>query len=525
MNRASSLHRVADERASWDLVVIGGGATGFGAAVDAAARGYRTLLLEQNDFGKGTSSRSTKLVHGGVRYLRQGRIGLVRDSLRERGLLLRNAPHLAHPLPFIIPSYRASDTLLYGAGLKVYDLLAGTLGLGRTRVLNAGEVMRDLPGVEPRRLRGGIRYFDGQFDDARLLVALAQTLFDLGGIALNYVSVSALLKSDGRVRGVIARDVESGRELSIPARAVINATGVFTDAVRRLDAADAPALIAPSQGSHVVLDRSFQPGPAALMIPRTPDGRVLFAIPWHRHLLVGTTDIAVDRVDLEPRPRPDEIEFILGTASRYLARHPTDSDVLSSFAGLRPLVASGGDKSTAQLGRDHRIEVSPSRLVTVTGGKWTTYRQMGEDAVNHAIAIGGLALRPSRTKDLPLHGWTDEAAAPKGGTMTEDERWRGYGTDANAVRELAKELSDAPLHPRLPYGAAEVIWAARHEMARTVEDVLARRTRALFLDARAAMESAPAVAALLAPCLGRDSRWQQQQVDAFNTTAKQYLPG
>ena len=518
VNRDQSLQQLADGSAEWDVLVIGGGATGLGTAVDAAARGYRTALLEQGDFAKGTSSRSTKLIHGGFRYLRQGNVGLVRESLRERGLLLRNAPHLVHAIPFVVLAYGAWDKFFYGAGLKLYDLLAGSLGRGTTRLLSREETLRHLPTLSPAGLTGGVRYFDGQFDDARLAICLAQTLHDHGGVAVNYCSVVALLKSNGRVCGVMARDAETGRELALRARVVINATGVFTDAVRRLDEPAAQPLIIASQGAHIILDRSFLPGDSALMVPKTDDGRVLFAIPWHGHVIVGTTDTLREETPLEPRPLAAEIEFLLEHAARYLTRTPGKADILSTFAGLRPLVGAGASVRTSRISREHALLVSPSGLVTITGGKWTTYRAMAERTVNRAETVGGWPHRPSRTRDLRLHGASDTAAAnsPLG----------GYGSDAKNVDDLIRSSAEfsQQLHPRLPHLAGEVAWAARHEMARTVEDVLARRLRTLFLDARAALEMAPQVAALLARELGRDTAWQEEQLRAFRELAAGYLP-
>jgi glycerol-3-phosphate dehydrogenase len=431
MNRERSLARLAGQgggRRPWDVLVIGGGATGLGAAVEAAARGYRTALLEGYDFAKGTSSRSTKLAHGGVRYLRQGDISLVIEALRERGLLLRNAPHLVHNLRFVVPSYEWWEGPFYGAGLKVYDLLAGRLGLGPSRLLSRDETLALLPTVEPAGLRGGVVYHDAQFDDARLAITLARTLDDLGGVPVNGVRVVGLLKSAGHrglVAGVAARDDESGGLFEIPARVVVNATGVFADQVRRLDEPDAEPLLAPSQGVHLVLDRRFLPGDSAVLVPHTDDGRVLFAVPWLGRVVVGTTDTPVAAVDLEPRPLPQEVEFLLAHAGRYLTGHPRPQDVLACFAGLRPLVAGagagGGDGSaarlvrdTAALRRDHTLLVSASGLVTITGGKWTTYRRMGEDAIDAAAAVAGLPDRPSVTATLRLHGAPATPAAPAG---------------------------------------------------------------------------------------------------------------
>jgi glycerol-3-phosphate dehydrogenase len=529
MNRERSLARLTGELAArrpWDVLVIGGGATGLGAAVDAAARGYSTALLEGHDFAKGTSSRSTKLAHGGVRYLRQGDLSLVIEALHERGLLLRNAPHLVRHLRFVVPSYEWWEGPFYGAGLKVYDLLAGRLGLGPSRQLSRAETLALLPTVEPAGLRGGVVYHDAQFDDARLAVALARTLDDLGGAPINAVRVIGLRKAagpHGLVTGVTARDEESGETFAVPARAVINATGVFADAVRRLDEPGAEPLLAPSQGVHLVLGRSFLPGDSAVLVPHTDDGRVLFAVPWLGRVIVGTTDTPVADAALEPRPLPQEIEFLLGHAGRYLTGHPRASDVLSCFAGLRPLIAGGGGGAgghagggTAALRRDHLVQVSPSGLVTIAGGKWTTYRRMGEDAVAAAAAVAGLPDRPSVTATLRLHGADDGAGGGGGGGGEGQE-------DPELARLVAERLEwGERLHPRLPYRAADVVRAARHEMARGVEDALARRTRALLLDARASAEAAPRAAALLAAELGRDDAWQRRQVAAYRELARGY---
>jgi len=518
VNRDAFLRQIQESSAVWDLLVIGGGATGLGTAVDAAARGYRTVLVEQSDFAKATSSRSTKLIHGGIRYLRQGDFHLVRESLRERARLLQNAPHLVCPLPFIVPNYAWWEGPYYGAGLKLYDLLAGKFRLNSSAHITREQVLKHAPTLQPDRLRGGIRYFDGQFDDARLAVCLAQTLADLGGLPVNYLRVESLSKESGRVRGAVTRDLETGQSYEIPARAVVNATGVFTDTIRRMDDPQAPDAIMASQGAHVVLDRSFLPGDSAVLIPRTDDDRVLFAIPWQDRTLVGTTDTSARETALEPRPTRAEIEFLLQHAGRYLRQKPVARDVLSAFAGLRPLVKTNGERNTARLSRDHALLVSPSGLTSVAGGKWTTYRQMGEDTVNLAARAAGLPTRPSRTGKLQLHGWTAEFDATS--------HWRVYGADRPRLLALLRENPgwNEPLHPRLPYCAGEVIWAVRHEMARTVEDTLSRRTRALMLDARASAQIAPKVAALMAGELGRDEQWIKEQVNAFQTLADGYLP-
>lgn len=517
MQRDEMMRRVREQSARqepWDIAIIGGGATGMGVAVDAAARGFSTVLVEAHDFGKGTSSRSTKLVHGGVRYLEQGNVSLVMSALKERGLLRQNAPHLVHDLAFVVPNYSWWEAPFYGIGLKLYDLLAGKYGFGPSKVLSKDETLALLPALEPEELRGGVIYYDGQFDDARLLIHLAMTAADHGATLLNYCPATALLRDpDGYVNGLTVRDEETAEEHTIYARVVVNATGVFTDLIRRMADASVEPLLVTSQGIHLVFDRSFLKGDTALMVPRTSDGRVLFVIPWHGHAVAGTTDTPLDAPSLEPKPLEEEIEFILDTASRYLARRPTRADVLAVFAGLRPLVKGGG--KTSALSRDHVIHVDLSGLLTITGGKWTTYRHMAEDTVDHAVTLGKLRETPCPTHDLHLHGYLEQADTL--GSLAV------YGSDAAAIQLLAQQPGlGAQLHPRLPYIAAEVIWAARHEMARTVEDVLARRTRALFLDARAAIEMAEPVARLLAQELGRDDAWIAAQTADFRTLAAQY---
>ncbi len=515
---------LAPEEQPWDVLVVGGGASGLGAAVEAAARGYRTALVEGHDFAKATSSRSTKLVHGGVRYLQRGNVALVLEALRERGRLLRNAPHLVRDLPFVVPSYDWWEAPYYGAGLKLYDLLAGRMGLAPSRLLSREEALDCIPTLRPDGLRGGVIYQDAQFDDARLAVTLALTLADLGGVAVNYVSAVGLIKEGELVRGARVRDEETGAEAEVRARVVINATGIFADGLRRMDDPASPPLLALSQGVHLVLDRRFQPGESAILVPHTADGRVLFAVPWHDRVVVGTTDTPVATPALEPRPLAGEIEFLLDHAGRYLTPRPGRGDVLSCFAGLRPLVRGNrAAAKTAALSRDHTLLVSPAGLVTIAGGKWTTYRRMGEDAIDHAALVADLDERPSRTADLPLHGWRAEGPHHDFADVPHDG-FAVYGSDSPAVARLAAEHpgADAPLHPRLPYLSGEVVWAARHEMARSVEDVLARRTRALLLDARASSEIAPAVAALLAAELGRSAEWQRRQVAEYRELARGY---
>jgi glycerol-3-phosphate dehydrogenase len=516
MNRSEMLNRARERKKTWDMIIVGGGAVGVGCAVDAASRGYEVLLVEQNDFGKATSSRSTKLVHGGVRYLEQGNISLVMGALRERGILRQNAPHVVHNLAFVIPAYRRWERAFYGIGLKIYDLLSGKRSFGRSRLLSPRETLRHLPTVKTGGLRGGVIYYDGQFDDARLLINLIATAAEQGATLLNYAQVTRFSRDGGgRVNGVAVTDIESGEEFYAEARVVINATGVFCDQVRRLADPASAALIAHSRGIHLVFDRSFLPGASALMVPHTSDKRVMFAIPWHNHTLVGTTETPVREPSIEPGPVAEEIEFVLSTAANYLDRAPAPGDVLSVFAGLRPLVKTGKGKNTSALPRDHTIHIDPSGLLTITGGKWTTYRRMAEDSINRAITLAGLPRKPPATERLRIHGYHD--GAEKFGELAV------YGSDASKIRELIDESGAEKLHPALPYREGEVIWAARSEMARTVEDVLARRTRALMLNARAAISMAPRVAELMAGELGRDERWEAEQIKSFIDLAKGYL--
>jgi len=518
MNRTEMYRRLQAHAGPWDMIVAGGGATGAGVAIDGASRGYSVLLLEQSDFGKGTSSRSTKLVHGGVRYLEQGNLSLVMEALRERGLLHRNAPHLVRNLGFVVPNYDWWETPFYGVGLKLYNLLAGKHGFGASQILSREETLERLPNLNTEGLRGGVVYFDGQFDDSRLLINLVATACEQGAVLLNYARVTGLGKdSEGFVNGVAIRDMESGDEFAATAKVVINATGPFTDELRRQADPAAEPIIAPSQGIHLVLDGGFLAGDSAIMVPHTSDGRVLFAIPWHGHTLIGTTDTPVAEAVLEPVAQEREIEFVLQTASLYLAKKPGREDVTSVFAGIRPLVRAGDSSSTSALSRGHTIRIENSGMVTVCGGKWTTYRNMAEDCVNHAATLGQLAERNCVTEHLNIHGFHPGAAR--------FGRLEVYGSDAPALEELiAADPSLAePLHSALPYVAAEVAWAVREEMARTVEDVLARRTRALFLNARAAIAMAPKVAALMARELGRDAAWQSAQVEAFHETARGFL--
>ncbi|MCC5790228.1 MAG: glycerol-3-phosphate dehydrogenase/oxidase [Opitutales bacterium] len=516
MDRAAALEEMRDGETPFDVLIVGGGASGLGAAVDAAQRGHRVALIEQCDFAKGTSSRSTKLVHGGVRYLRQGNLSLVMEALRERGRLTRNAPHLVHSQAFVIPNYTWWEGPFYGIGMKVYDRLAGKLGLAPSRWLGRKETLQKIPTAKPENLVGGVLYHDGQFDDARLAVHLAMTAADHGAVMANYCRCLGLRKEKGRICGAEVRDEESGEAFSLRARAVINATGVFVDDLRRQDDPEVAPMVTVSQGIHLVVPRHFLPGEAAIMVPKTADGRVLFAVPWQGCVVLGTTDTPRSEAVLEPRAVEEERDFIMTHAERYLSKAPGPEDVLSIFAGLRPLVRKGKDENTAKLSRDHSMEVSESGLITLTGGKWTTYRKMAEDVVDLAQERTGLPKHACGTADLGIHG-----APSEGETGGE---WALYGTDGVEIQNLiaADPSLAGRLHPDLPYCRAEVIWQVRAEMARTVEDVLARRTRALLLNASASIAAAPLVADLMARELNRDAAWVQKQIVAYTSLAEGY---
>ncbi|MFI2744615.1 FAD-dependent oxidoreductase [Zhouia sp. PK063] len=503
---------------SWDVIVIGGGATGLGVALDSVTRGYKTLLLEQVDYAKGTSSRSTKLVHGGVRYLAQGNIDLVKEALYERGLLSKNAPHLVKNETFVIPNYKWWEGMYYTIGLKVYDFLSGKLSLGKSTHIKKAETIKRLSTIKQDHLKGGVTYRDGQFDDSRLAVNVAQTCLEKGATLLNYFKVTGLLKSEnGKVSGVKAKDIETNTDYEFKGKIVINATGVFTDEILKMDNPEAKNMVRPSQGVHLIFDKSFLPGDDAIMIPKTDDGRVLFVVPWHDKLIVGTTDTMLDEHSLEPRALEEEIEFILNTFNRYIDKKATRRDVRSVYAGLRPLAAPQGDsQKTKEISRSHKVMVSNNDLITITGGKWTTFRRMAQDTVDKAIAIGKLPKKECNTKNLPLHG------AMEG--VDRNNHLYIYGSDQSGIQELIDEHPELgkKLHERLPFLKAEVVWAVRHEMARTVEDVLSRRVRALFLDAKAAIDMTPEVAAIMAKELQKDQTWQQNQIEEFQTVAQGY---
>jgi len=513
------LHQhILAENSNWDLIIIGGGATGLGIALDAASRGLKTLLVEQSDFAKGTSSRSTKLVHGGVRYLAQGDIALVRHALKERGLLQQNAKHLVNKEAFLIPCYNWFSVIKYLVGLTLYDWLSGKYSFGKSKYFSKQETLSLMPGIKEKGLKGSIRYYDGKFDDARLAINIAQTAIENGAALLNYTKVTALLKSDDIVTGIETEDVLTGEKAKHHGKVVINATGVFVDDILHMNNPNAKKLVRPSQGVHIVLDKSFLNSESALMIPKTSDGRVLFAVPWHEHLLVGTTDTPLDEHNLEPRALKQEVDFIMATAASYFKRKPLESDILSVFSGLRPLAAptNNNGNSTKEISRDHKLMVSAKGLITITGGKWTTYRRMAEETVDLAISHAGLEAKACVTENLKIHGSID---------VQGDHHLNAFGSDRNKIEALMQQnphLAEK-LHNNFPYTAAEVVWAARNEMAETIEDILSRRLRILFIDAQAAKDMAPKVASLLAQELDADKDWEANQIETFNTLADGYI--
>jgi glycerol-3-phosphate dehydrogenase len=518
MNRNSLLGELKNQAGTiWDIIVVGGGATGLGVALDGASRGYKTLLLEQSDFAKATSSRSTKLVHGGVRYMAQGDLLLVMEALHERGIMLRNAPHLTFNQEFIIPIYTLWDAFLYTVGLKFYDLMAGRLSMGKSYLINREKTLIRLPLLKKEGLKGGVVYHDGQFDDSRMALALARSCVENKGIVLNYCKVTSLLKDEkGRINGVKARDMVSGEDFTFRSKLVINATGVFADDIARMDNPEAVSTIRPSQGVHIVLDRSFLQSDSAIMIPKTDDGRVLFAIPWYDEVVVGTTDTPLNTVSLEPVAFEKEINFILNTAEKYLVRPPRREDILCIFAGLRPLAANPDNPaSTKEVSRRHKITLSSSGLLTIIGGKWTTYRRMAEETIDKGISAGFLDKRKCITYDLCLTSL--DMSVPRG-------RFHIYGEGLADIKKMIGEKPELgeKIDDRLPYTKAEIIWICRNEMPVTIEDILARRTRSLFLNARASAAIAEDIAILMAEEFGHDQKWKDEQVEAYNQLVRNY---
>ena len=517
-NREELLNDIRSKEKQWDVIIVGGGATGLGAAVESVTRGYKTLLLEQYDFTIGTSSRSTKLVHGGVRYLAQGDIGLVLEALKERGLLLKNAPHLVSNLSFLIPSYKWWYKSFYTIGLNIYDLLSGRLRFGKSMPYSKDDTLEKMPTLAKKNLRGSILYHDGQFDDTRLGINLVQTFIENGGTALNYVKVTDFLKTDDKISGVVAKNQETKEVYQLNAKIVLNATGVFADSILKKDNPKAIKMIQPSQGVHLVIDKKFLQSDYALMIPKTRDGRVLFAVPWHDKVIVGTTDVPKNDAVIEPKATKEEVDFILETAGRYLEKNPTRVDVKSVFAGLRPLAApkKGKDGKTKEISRKHKIVVSKTGLVSIIGGKWTTYREMGEDAIDKLVTLAKLPKKKSVTEELHIHGY-------KKGIDKRNPLYF-YGSDLQEIENLIKESPDLDdwISEELKIKKVQVIWAVRKEYARKIEDFLARRTRALFLDAKESVKMAPEVAKLMARELQKDENWESVEVEQFTELAKGY---
>ena len=506
------------EKIHWDIVVIGGGATGMGCAIDAASRGYKTLLLEKEDYGKGTSGKSTKLIHGGVRYLRQGNISLVLESLKERALLKKNAPHIVHDLKFVVPTYNWWESFFYRIGLKIYDWLAGKKGIGDSKILSKKETVQLLPTISQKDLRGGVLYYDAQFDDTRLLINMMQTAKKEGATVLNYYEFSSFRKTkEGVINGAEINNTINNKKLTVKAKVIVNATGVFSDTIRNMNNSTTSKIMTSSQGVHIVLDKSFLPGDAAIMIPKTEDGRILFAVPWNNKIIIGTTDTPVKEYSYEPMPQKDEIDFLLTHTAKYLTKAPTRVDVKSVFAGLRPLVKNKNTENTKSISRKHVIEVSKNGLITIAGGKWTTYRKMAEDTIDKAILIAGLPNVKSNTENLHIHGYT---------TNIKPNEFLGvYGTDADLILALIKKRPELKekIHSDYSIIKGQVVWAIQHEDTKTIEDFLARRSRLLFLDAKASIECAEGIAEIFKQELNLSDEWKQEEILRFTKVANQYL--
>jgi len=521
MKREEYISQLKSSKENWDFIVIGGGATGLGIAVDAASRSYKTVLLEQSDFAKATSSRSTKLVHGGVRYLQKGDVSLVREALRERGYLIKNAPHLVKNQRFIIGNYLWWEKPFYTIGLTFYDILAGRMGLGHSLPMSRKDVVSHIPQIEQNQLKGGVSYHDGQFDDSRLAINLMQTAIENGAVVVNYTGVTGLTKdSTGKVTGVTVEDTIGGERFELAGKCIVNATGIFVDDIIKMDNPEEKPMVRPSQGVHLVVDKSFLGGDDAIMIPKTSDGRVMFGVPWHNRVILGTTDTPVKDFVLEPKALEEEVDFILETAGRYLTKKPGRKDVLCVFAGLRPLAAPkkhADEAKTKEISRSHKLLASESGLITITGGKWTTYRVMAEETVDLGIRKNRLKLKPCKTKHLKIHGYKENP--------DRNDHLYIYGSDQDEIIALQKSNPDyaRKLHPDLNFTVVEVVWAVRNEMACTIDDVLARRVRALYMDAKASVEMAPAVASVLAKELGRDKAWETEQVETYTEMAKGYF--
>ena len=513
MNRNDSIVKL-NKVLEWDIVIIGGGASGLGIAVDASKRGYKTLLLEKHDFGKGTSSRSTKLIHGGVRYLQNGDITLVIESLKERGILKRNAPHLVQDLSFVIPTYDWWASPFYGIGMKIYDMMAGKLGLGKSVIISKGETEKLIPNVNKKGLRGGVIYHDGQFDDSRMAITLALSANPKKTALLNYCNVDGLIKKNNEIVGLSFTDSINSKKYQVKSKVVINATGVFAEDIIRMDQPQIEKMIQPSQGVHIVLEKKFLKSKHAILIPQTSDGRVLFAVPWKNYVVVGTTDTQIKNASEEPKPLKEEIDFILKNASKYMTIKPKKDDIKSVFAGLRPLAATSDKKSTKEVSRSHKIDISPSGLISVLGGKWTTYRKISEDAIDTAISINKLKKKKCKTKKTKLFGYKKK--------VDFSDPMHVYGSLKKKVESLGGIDDNKSLSTKFYISNNIIEWSIIHEMALTVEDILARRTRCVFLDSNESKLIAPSVAKKMADVLEKDQEWIDSELKNFNKLIKNY---
>ena len=514
MNRKDSIIKL-NKVLQWDVVIIGGGASGLGIALDASKRGYKTLLLEKYDFAKGTSSRSTKLIHGGVRYLQNGDITLVIESLKERGILKRNAPHLVQDLSFVIPTYDWWASPFYGIGMKIYDMMAGKLGLGKSEIISKEETEKLIPNISKKGLRGGVIYHDGQFDDSRMAITLALSADSKKTTLLNYCNVEGLIKKDGEIIGLNFTDLINSKKYQIKSKVVINATGVFAEEIIRMDQPKIEKMIQPSQGVHIVLERRFLKSKHAILIPQTSDGRVLFAVPWKNYVVVGTTDTHVKKASEEPKALNEEIDFILKNAGKYMSVKPKRDDIKSVFAGLRPLAATSNKQSTKEVSRSHKIDISPSGLISVLGGKWTTYRKIAEDALNTAISINKLKKKKCKTERTKLFGFKRN--------VSWSDPMHVYGSMKKKVESLGGVNDNKSLSKKFYVSNNIIEWSIIHEMALTVEDILARRTRCVFLDSKESKRISPVVAQKMADVLGEDDKWIDAELKKFNKLIKNYI--
>ena len=517
------------------MLIIGGGATGCGIAVDAASRGLKVALLERFDIAEGTSSRSTKLVHGGVRYLElavkkcdRAQFHLVKEALQERGIFLKNAPHLAHPLPLVTPLYKWFEVPYVYTGLILYDILAGKRGLGRSALIGRKEALKRFPMLKAEGLKAGVVYYDGQFNDARMAITLALTAKKHGAEILNHAEVVSLGKENGKLCGGLVRDGIEGEEFTVRARSIINAAGPFVDRIRKMDDESTDPVLKAASGIHIILSSRFVPPETGLLIPKTEDGRVLFVLPWQGHALIGTTDHPAEIVD-HPRAEEEEIEYLLRHINQYFDLSVQRSDILSAWSGLRPLVQFDKSANTAQQVREHLILTSPSGLVSIAGGKWTSYRKMAEEAVDQAINTAHLqAERPCQTYQMPLVG-AEHFSEGISQVLTDTHGLDpdvshhlhySFGDQAMLVARLAQtEELNKRLHSEHPFIEAEVVYASRYEFAERASDVLTRRIPLALLDLAAAEAVVPRVVELMA----KEHHWNEERCNEETKAAYQRL--